>query len=117
MVQQSRNFRNSYSDIIYRITGKAPIHHTLYSSPLMNLHVYFSLVVTQPLDLHYTCNGPSSKYHTGESEAEPLANPTHPKLWCPCLAELISIDLLDFKNMLGKSIGAHRKHEVLRVFI
>ena len=83
MVQQSRNFRNSYSDIIYRITGKAPIHHTLYSSPLMNLHVYFSLVVTQPLDLHYTCDGPSSKYHTGVKRQSP--QPTQPTLHCAVL--------------------------------
>ena len=65
MVQQSRNFRNTYGDSIL--------------VPSMNLHAYFSLGVTQPLDSHHTCNGPSSKYHKGESrgKAPCQANPLY----------------------------------------
>ena len=75
MVQQSRHFRNTYSDSIYRITGKAPSPHTWYSSPLMNLQAYFSLGVTQALDWHHMCNGPASKYHTGVKEANSPGQP------------------------------------------
>ena len=96
MVQQSRHFRNTYSDSIYRITGKAPSPHTWYSSPLMNLQAYFSLGVTQALDWHHMCNGPASKYHTGSQRGK-FPRPTQPTIRCVVLPwqSLFLLDLCE----------------------
>ena len=50
---------------------------------IMDLHAYCSLGVTQTLDWHHTCNGLSSKDHTGESRGKSPSQPNHSKLWCP----------------------------------